>query len=316
MVHDRYLLNCYRLYHRKLLAPVYILECNTNTAIQYCVIPTLYRAMYQRLISCEITKYASWKTIACLCVLSSTLNVTILWTFLKEYKGVTDQIFPNAIVTAQPRWSRFIGLESVAKVNPSSTFRDYDAVGVYTYHNVCIEAPNNPETSPRVTVYGFYKNDNVMLPAYSSVSTNPGGNTQWPIHYSILIIPKGYRIISDHAAFFTQHAGLDNLYHLFMDLFRLQLPVLVSTNALDNPTANRFIYRYVNIDGNGRPQHWFYKWGFVCQKLASMAGTRDYNEQILGDVTTSPCLSYLLLAHQKQVSRRWQVITSHRYCGM
>ena len=204
--------------------------------------------MYKRSIFCGIisnnrTKYASWRTISLLFVLSSTLNVTILWIFLKEYKGVADQIFPKAVFTAQPRWYRFIALESVEKVNPSSTFRDYDAVGVYTYHNVCIEAPSNPETSPRVTVYGFYKNDTVMLPAYSSVSANPDGNTKWPIRYSTLTLPKGYRIISDYAAFFTQHAGLENLYHLFMDLFRLQLPVLISTNALGNPTANRFIYR-------------------------------------------------------------------------
>ena len=176
-------------------------------------------------------------------MLGLTILVLVLVAYLTEDKMATDQILSEAVFPENLRGPQVEGIGNMRTPNLSPTFVYYDDLGVYTYHNVCIEAAEVTKTIPRITVYRSRKNLSLILPVRATLTAADNANSKWPIHYSTLDIPMGYRIISDYAAFFTQHAGLENLYHLFMDLFRLQFPVLVSTHALDNPTANRFIYR-------------------------------------------------------------------------
>ena len=176
-------------------------------------------------------------------MLGLIILVFVLVAYFTEDKMATDQILSEAVFPENLRGPQVEGLGNIRTSNPSLMFVYYDELGVYTYHNVCIEAAEVTKTIPRITVYRSRKNLSLILPVRASLTAADNTNSKWPIRFSTLDIPTGYRIISDYAAFFTQHAGLENLYHLFMDLFRLQFPVLVSTHALNNPIDNRLIYR-------------------------------------------------------------------------
>ena len=133
-------------------------------------------------------------------------------------------------------------------------FRDVNAFGVFTFHNVCLEINPRPvmrsvryintersfvETL-RIVVYDASNN------SMDSISVAGSGNTVWnfwDIVYNTSRIPDDYVYHAGTVAYFLAFTCPGNLHHFFEDEFRTLQSVVALTNRLSSGGSNRLLYR-------------------------------------------------------------------------
>ncbi|KAK2150456.1 hypothetical protein LSH36_404g01023 [Paralvinella palmiformis] len=133
-------------------------------------------------------------------------------------------------------------------------FRDVNALGVFTFRNVCLEINTTPmrrtmhfinskksfvETL-RIVVYDATNNSK------DSISVSGSGNTMWnfwDVTYNTSRIPNEYAYQTDVAAYFLAFTCPGNLHHFLEDEFRTLQSLVSVTNRLRSGCRNRLLYR-------------------------------------------------------------------------